>query len=69
MINTITYKCSACHETFTEPYNEEIALAELRRDFPEDAKEKRENLDLICNSCYKKVKESEGVENGGDTLQ
>lgn len=57
--DTVTFKCPCCHATVTEPYNEELAIAEFERLHGE--KFEREKLSLVCDPCHVKLLAMNGI--------
>lgn len=56
----VTFKCPCCKNTVTEPYNEEVAIAEYER-HSGGATFDRSQLSMVCDPCYKKLCEMDGI--------
>jgi DNA-directed RNA polymerase subunit RPC12/RpoP len=54
-----TFKCAACQNTVTEPWDDAMAEAEFRAHHP-GMEFDREKLVIVCDGCYSRIGKQQG---------
>lgn len=52
-MNSNTFKCSVCEETFKKGRTEEEAIKEMQETFTVAIE--KEDCDIVCDDCYHKI--------------